>query len=161
MEDKYLYSTDVEWTGARSGDLNAGSLPKLHVDAPPEFKGHEGSWTPEHLFVGAVNSCFMTTFVAIAENSNLDFVNFKTTADGTLEKIEGQGLMITEIVLRPLLTIRDARDLARAERILEKAEKHCLIANSAKTQVRLEPQIRVGALAACLKYVGPTGVTAV
>ena len=148
MEDKYFYSTDVEWTGARSGNLSAGSLPKLQVDAPPEFKGHEGSWTPEHLFVGAVNSCFMTTFVAIAENSNLDFVNFKTTADGTLEKVEGQGLMITEIVLRPLLTINDARDIARASRILEKAEKHCLIANSAKTQIRLEPQINVVALAA-------------
>src|SRR6185369_16188786 len=135
MENEYFYSTDVEWSGAREGELSASALPRLHVDAPPEFKGHEGSWTPEHLFVGAVNSCFMTTFVAIAENSNLDFVNFKTTADGTLEKVEGQGLMITEIVLRPLLTIKDARDLARASRILEKAEKHCLIANSAKTQI--------------------------
>ena len=59
MEDKYFYSTEVEWTGARNGDLTAGSLPKLHVDAPPEFKGHEGAWTPEHLFVGAVNSCLV------------------------------------------------------------------------------------------------------
>src|SRR5207244_11958513 len=97
----------------------AGSLPKLHVDATPEFKGHEGAWTPEHLFVGAVNSCFMTTFVAIAENSKLDFVNFKTAADGTLEKIEVQGLMITEIVLRPILTIKDTRDLALAQQILD------------------------------------------
>ena len=128
--------------------MSAGSLPTLHVDAPPEFRGHEGAWTPEHLFVGAVNSCFMTTFVAIAENSKLDFVNFKTAASGTLEKIEGQGLMITEIVLRPILTIKDARDTARANRILEKAEKHCLIANSAKTEIRVEPQINVGALAA-------------
>ena len=56
--------------------------------------------------------------------------------------------MITEIVLRPILTIRDAGDTARAGRILEKAEKHCLIANSAKTQIRLEPQINVVALAA-------------
>ena len=148
MEDKYFYSTNVEWTGARHGDLNAGSLPTLHVDAPPEFKGHEGAWTPEHLFVGAVNSCFMTTFVAIAENSKLDFVNFKTVADGTLEKIQGQSLMITEIVLRPTLTIKDTRDAARASRILEKAEKHCLIGNSAKTQIRMEPQIKVVALAA-------------
>jgi len=148
MEDKYFYSTDVEWTGARHGNLSAGSLPNLHVDAPPEFKGDEGAWTPEHLFVGAVNSCFMTTFVAIAENSKLDFVNFRTAANGTLEKVEGQGLMITEIVLRPLLTITDARDMARASRILEKAEKHCLIANSAKTQIRFKPQIKVVALAA-------------
>jgi peroxiredoxin-like protein len=143
MEDKLFYSTNVEWTGARHGNLTAQSLPALVVDAPPEFKGHEGTWTPEHLFVGAVSSCFMTTFIAIAENSKLDFTSFKTSARGTLQKTEGQGLAITEIVLHPTLTIKNDSDCARAGRILEKAEKHCLIANSAKTQIRLEPEIHV------------------
>ncbi|HYX28926.1 MAG TPA: OsmC family protein [Pyrinomonadaceae bacterium] len=147
MKDKYFYSTDVEWTGARHGNLSSRALPTLTVDAPPEFKGHEGAWTPEHLFVGAVSSCFMTTFMAIAENSKLDFESFQTSAEGTLEKADGQGLMITEIVLHPTLTIRDEGDIARANRILEKAEKHCLIANSAKTQIRLEPEIKVVAAA--------------
>lgn len=143
MDEKLFYSTSVEWTGNRHGNLTAQSLPALVVDAPPEFKGHEGSWTPEHLFVGAVSSCFMTTFIAIAENSKLEFARFKTTARGTLEKTEGQGLAITEIVLQPTLTIKNDSDCARAGRILEKAEKHCLIANSARTQIRLEPEIRV------------------
>src|ERR1043165_2208697 len=147
MENKYLYSTSVEWTGARHGNLSAAALPTLTVDAPPEFKGHEGTWTPEHLFVGAVSSCFMTTFVAIAENSKLDFESFKTTAEGTLEKPDGAGLMITQIVLHPTLTLKDAADIGRASRILEKAEKHCLIANSAKTHISLEPDIRVAATA--------------
>src|SRR6187455_3183936 len=97
MEDKYFYSTDVEWTGARHGSLKSDSLPTLQVDAPPEFKGEEGAWTPEHLFVGAISSCFMTTFLAIAENSKLDFVSFTSAADGKLEKREGQGFSITEI----------------------------------------------------------------
>ena len=57
MENKYFYSTEVEWTGDRHGDLRAPVLPNLHVDAPPEFKGHDGVWTPEHLFVASVNSC--------------------------------------------------------------------------------------------------------
>lgn len=148
MEDKYFYSTDVEWTGARHGALTSDSLPTLQVDAPPEFKGNEGAWTPEHLFVGAISSCFMTTFIAIAENSKLDFENFKINAKGTLEKIEGKGLMITEVVLHPTLTIKDAGAQARASRILEKAEQHCLISNSAKTQIRLEPEIKVVALGA-------------
>ena len=81
MEEKYLYKTEVEWNGERHGDLREPELPNLQVDAPPEFKG-EGTWTPEHLFVGAVNSCFMTTFLAIAENSKLDFVSFKADAKG-------------------------------------------------------------------------------
>jgi organic hydroperoxide reductase OsmC/OhrA len=58
MEDKYYYTTEVEWTGERHGDLSAPVLPKLKVDAPPEFKGHEGVWTPEHLFVASVNFLF-------------------------------------------------------------------------------------------------------
>ena len=148
MENKYFYSTEVEWTKEREGDLCAPVLPCLHVDAPPEFKGHEGSWTPEHLFVGAVNSCFMTTFLAIAENSKLDFVSFKTAANGKLEKLDGQGFMMTEITLRPQLVIAQARDTERASRILEKAEKHCLISNSIKTTVHLEPKIDVAGLAA-------------
>ncbi len=42
MEDNYYYTTEVEWTGERHGDLSAPVLPSLKVDAPPEFKGHEG-----------------------------------------------------------------------------------------------------------------------
>ncbi len=146
MENKYSYSTEVEWTKEREGNLCSPVLPCLHVDAPPEFKGHEGSWTPEHLFVGAVNSCFMTTFLAIAENSKLDFVSFKTAADGKLEKLEGQGFQMTELTLRPKLVISNERDAERASRILEKAEKHCLISNSIKTAVHLEPEIQVAEL---------------
>ena len=141
MENQYSYATEVEWTGERRGDLSAPHLPDLEVDAPPEFKGHEGVWTPEHLFVAAVNSCFMTTFLAIAENSKLEFVSFSADAKGKLEKLEGQGFIMTEVLLRPKLLVCHARDLERAGRILEKAEKHCLISNSIKTETRLEPKV--------------------
>src|SRR4026208_74121 len=141
MEDSYYYTTEVKWTGERHGDLSAPVLPSLKVDAPPEFKGHEGVWTPEHLFVASVNSCFMTTFLAIAENSKLEFVKFNAAAEGTLEKVEGQGLMITHITLRPKLVVKHSRDTERALRIFEKAEKHCLIANSIRTETKLEPQV--------------------
>lgn len=141
MENQYCYSTEVEWTGERRGDLSAPQLPDLAVDAPPEFKGHEGVWTPEHLFVAAVNSCFMTTFLAIAENSKLEFVSFSADAKGKLEKLEGQGFIMTEVVLRPKLRVSHARDVERAGRILEKAEKNCLISNSIKTETKLEPEV--------------------
>jgi peroxiredoxin-like protein len=141
MENKYFYSTEVEWTGERRGDLRAPVLPSIHVDAPPEFKGHEGSWTPEHLFVASVNSCFMTTFLAIAENSKLEFVSFRADARGKLEKLDGQGFIMTEITLRPKLVIPNVRDAERAARILEKAERNCLISNSVKAEIRLEPEV--------------------
>jgi len=141
MEKKYFYTTEVEWTGERHGDLRAPVLPDMEVDAPPEFKGHDGVWTPEHLFVAAVNSCFMTTFLAIAENSKLEFVSFSASAKGKLEKLDGQGFIMTEVVLHPKLIINHARDVDRAGRILEKAEKNCLISNSIKTETKLEPEV--------------------
>jgi organic hydroperoxide reductase OsmC/OhrA len=83
----------------------------------------------------------MTTFLAIAENSKLEFVSFTADAKGKLEKLAGKGLMMTQITLQPKLVIRNARDVERASRILEKAEKHCLISNSIKTQTKLEAEI--------------------
>lgn len=143
MENKYFYTTEVEWTGERHGDLRAPILPDLQVDAPPEFKGHEGVWTPEHLFVASVNSCFMTTFLAIAENSKLDVVSFKTEAKGKLEKLEGKGFVMTEITIQPKLVIGRTSDFERAARILEKAESNCLISNSIKAKTKLEVEIKV------------------
>jgi organic hydroperoxide reductase OsmC/OhrA len=143
MNDRlpYFYETEVTWTGERRGDLRAPGLPALEVAAPPEFKGHEGIWSPELLYVASVNSCFMATFLAIAELSKLGFIRFTCNARGKLEKEEGRGYRITEIVLSPKLVIGHERDAEQAIRILEKAEKSCLISNSINTAVRLEPEV--------------------
>ena len=145
MSTPFYYETGVEWVGEKKGRLRSPALPDIEVATPPEFKGHENTWSPEHLFVAAVNSCFMTTFLAIAEMSKLDFVSFRVDAVGRLEKLDGHGYMVTEVTVRPRLTIRSARDADRAARILEKAEKNCLISNSVKSVVRLEPKIEVEA----------------
>jgi peroxiredoxin-like protein len=137
----YFYETEVEWTSARQGTLRAPNLPAVEIAAPPEFKGQDGLWTPEHLYVAAVNTCYMTTFLAIAELSKLEFVGFTCHARGRLEKPEGQGFKMTEIVLHPRLVIAHSRDQERAGRILEKAEANCLISNSIQTVVKLEPEI--------------------
>lgn len=136
-----FYEAEVQWTGERRGELRSPSLPALQVAAPPEFQGHEGTWTPEHLYVASVNACFMTTFLAVAQNSKLEIVSFSANARGALEKVEGLGYQMTEIVIRPQLVVRSSHDLERAARILEKAKKNCLISNSIKTVVRVEPEL--------------------
>jgi organic hydroperoxide reductase OsmC/OhrA len=67
----FYYETEVDWWKEREGQLSGPGLPSLSVGAPPQFKGREGNWTPEHLFVASVNPCFMLTLVALAENSKL------------------------------------------------------------------------------------------
>ena len=142
MENKYFYTTEVEWTGERHGDLRAPVLPNMEVDAPPEFKGHEGVWTPEHLFVASVNSCFMTTFLAIAENSKLNFTSFECNAIGVLDNVDDKFLM-TEVVLEPVVTLTDEKDHDRAWRILQRTEVSCLISNSIKSKVSMKPTVKI------------------
>ncbi len=84
----------------------------------------------------------MTTFLAIAENSNLEYTEYKSEAEGLLEKTD-HGFMIARIVIRPKVVVKDRAAVDRARRIVEKAEQHCLISKSMKTHVLLEPEVEV------------------
>lgn len=137
----FFYETQIDWKGEREGDLRAAALPPIALGAPPEFKGREGNWTPEHLFVASVNSCFMLTFLAIAENSKLVLFSYSSAARGKLERVQGGGFEITEVTIRPTIVIASAQDRARASRIVEKAKENCFITNSIKSLVKLEPEI--------------------
>jgi peroxiredoxin-like protein len=141
----HTYEIDIRWNGDRKGVLRSPVLPQnIEVATPPEFKGGiPGIWSPEHLYVAAVNSCLMTTFLAIAENSKLQFTSFESNGVGMVDKVDGK-YQVTEIILRPKLTIPNPADEARANRILEMSERACLISSSIKTIVKLEPEIMIG-----------------
>lgn len=143
MHTQFVYETEVEWTGGRRGLLAAHNLPILDVAPPPEFQGDDHTWTPEHLFVAAVNSCYMATFSAIAEMSKPEFVRFTSKATGLLEKLEGKGYQLTEVMLKVKVVIRNEEDRERATRLLEKAQRNCFISNSIKGDVKLSPEILV------------------
>jgi peroxiredoxin-like protein len=150
MENVHYYDTEVGWLGKRAGYLKSSAdLPILEVASPPEFQGQANTWTPEHLFVASLNACYMSTFIAIAELSKLEILSFTSTAKGKLEKVEGGGFRITEIVLKPIVAISHERDAERTLRILEKAERHCFISNSITSKVRLETEISFKGKAVC------------
>ncbi len=144
MDTVHHYQVNINWENNRKGLMSSSVLESnIEVATPPEFPGGmAGIWSPEHLLVAAVNSCLMTTFLAIAENSKLLFVKFESNADGKLEKVEGK-FMISEIVLSPVLTINNEADRERALRILDKSEAACLISNSIKSNIIFQPQINV------------------
>ena len=147
MEPHY-YNVDVNWNTERKGvmcspELNRDAGSCIEVATPPEFpKGIPGIWSPEHLFTAAVSSCLMTTFLSIAENSKLAFIDFSCKSKGKLEQVEGEFIM-SEIILEPTVTITDEKDRERAERVLQKSEAACLISNSVKSKITMNPIIRI------------------
>lgn len=150
MEPHY-YNVSVAWKSDRKGlmcspelkNQNSTSEGCIEVATPPEFpKGIPGIWSPEHLFTASVSSCLMTTFLAIAENSKLEFESFECNSTGKLEQVDGKFLM-TEVTLYPTVSIHDENQKERALRVLQKAEVNCLISNSVKAKVIMKPEIKV------------------
>jgi peroxiredoxin-like protein len=141
----HSYHLSVEWEKDRQGVMFSDEFSQnVTVATPLPFeKGVSGIWSPEHLFTAAISSCFLTTFLSIAEYSKLHFTSITVDAEGVLDKPEGK-FMMTEVFLRPKLLISDEKDLEKAQRILEKSEAACLITHSVKTVVHLEAQINIG-----------------
>lgn len=143
--DAHLYNVDINWKSGRTGEMISPELTTtVEIATPPQFpNGVEGIWSPEHLFTAAVGSCLMTTFMAIAENSKLEFKDFKCKTSGKLDRIDGKFLM-TEVILEPTVTILNEEDKEKAERVLQKSEANCLISNSVTSKITMKTNIIVG-----------------
>ena len=142
--EAHKYHVDLEWKMDRKGEISSPVLDqKIDVATPPEFpKGIPGIWSPEHLFTAAVSSCFMTTFLAIAENSKLEFNSLSCPAEGVLDRCDGK-FAVTEVFLKPVLKIANPENREKAEKILIKAEKACLISNSIASKIHLETKVLI------------------
>lgn len=144
MSVEHFYEVSVNWQADRKGIMNSPELTtNIEVATPPQFpKGMEGIWSPEHLFVAAVNSCLMTTFLSIAENSKLEFVSFNSKAIGKLEMVDGK-YMMSEVTLMPVVTLLNEETKEKAERVLQKSESNCLISNSVRSKIIFKPEIKI------------------
>ncbi|MBN1299293.1 MAG: OsmC family protein [Actinobacteria bacterium] len=140
---KFFYKNIIEWKKQRMGILSAENKPGIEIATPPEFKGHEGIWNPEDLFVASVNACIMTTFLAYAERNKLDFESFKSEAEGVLE-IADNKFMITEIKIKPFVKVKHDADIERAKELIGLSEKNCLISNSIVSKVTILPEATAG-----------------
>jgi peroxiredoxin-like protein len=142
MESIHEYRVEAISAGGRNGVVHAeGILPAISFSPPPEFQGEAGRWTPEHFLVAAVASCFISTFEGMAQTSRLEFDSLRLAAEGVLTK-QDSGWRFSEIRLRPTVTLRTEEDYDRAVRLLEKAEKSCLVARSLGCNLTLFPHVQ-------------------
>jgi organic hydroperoxide reductase OsmC/OhrA len=143
METTHTYEVRAKCTKPRSGVVASDAVPRpISFSAPPEFLGESGVWTPEHFFVASVVACYVSTFSGISQASKFGFVSLEVDAEGVLEK-GPDGWRFTEVKLRPALKIAREEDRERANHLLEKAERSCLVARSISAGVTLEPAISV------------------
>jgi peroxiredoxin-like protein len=138
----FTYRTSLDWVGGRAAIAASPGKASFRVSSPPEFKGEDGVWTPEDLFVAAVDICMMTTFLAFASRAQLPVASYTSEAVGTLEFTDG-AYRVTRITLRPTIVVEDETALSRVEETLAEAHRACIVSNSIRTDVSVEPLVRM------------------
>jgi len=135
-----IHRAGVSWNGGEGEDvrahevlLGAHSLPS---SSALEFGGDDTKSNPESLLIGALSSCHMLWFLALARKKGFEVASYEDDADGVLD-----GKRFTEATLRP--RVRWAGEPPQPEAIEalhQRAHELCFIASSVDFPVGVEPQ---------------------
>jgi organic hydroperoxide reductase OsmC/OhrA len=138
----YPHRYNVHAAAETEGSVILGSegLPSLATAPPPQYGGPGGHWSPETLLVAATADCFVLSFRAIATASKLPWNDLECHAEGVLDRADGV-VRFTELHLQARLTLPAGGDAERAKRLLDKAEKACLVTNSLKLEPTLTMEV--------------------
>ncbi|HET6443120.1 MAG TPA: OsmC family protein [candidate division Zixibacteria bacterium] len=150
MSKTAVYDTTVTWKGEHWGHIVMGNGPEMDFSAPPDAQGHGGVLTPEDAFVASVNTCIMMMFIWAAERFKLNLLSYECRAEGTklieLDRTE----IFKELRLWPVILVGANGDdpvivKSRIQRAIRAAQKYSLVANSVKSEVIIEPTIKIEA----------------
>ena len=142
--DAYPHHYKVQAAAKAEGDVTLASerLPGLLSAPPLQFGGPGDQWSPETLLVASSADCLILTFRAIARTSKLPWLSLDCDAEGVLDRVDGV-TRFTEMRMNARLVLPAGGDVERARRLLEKAEKTCLITCSLKAEPVLTTDVKI------------------
>ena len=148
MSRTSTYNTVVTWKGEHWGHIVLGNGPEMDFSAPPDAQGHPGVFTPEDAFVAAANTCIMMMFIWAAERFKLKLISYECRAEGTKQIELDRTEIFTHLRFMPVIKIAAGEEEsstveARTRRALLSAQKYSLVANSVKSEIIIEPQIKI------------------
>ncbi len=134
--DYEQFSRDHTWS------VKAGRV-QIPASSAPAYKGSDSALDPEDALVGALSSCHMLTFLAIAARRRLVVASYDDDAVGILEPDDAGRLAVTRVTLRPRVRFAPGTAVAPDElvRLHDKAHANCFIANSVRAAVSIEPTV--------------------
>lgn len=139
----WTYDTSLSWSQELEGELASTGLPGMAFGAPPEFGGKAGRWGPETLLLGAVESCTLLTFLALARRNGVQCSAYRSSAVGTLAA-DAEGLIrFTEVKIRPVVQVKSQADAETVRAIFQDVPRRCFIGASLKTEPHIELTVEV------------------
>jgi len=137
-----IFATELSWSGDKVAIVGSSSLKTIAVSTSPEFGGADGEWSPEHLFLSSITSCFMSTYLVFVNKMKIENTGFECAATGQVEMVDGK-YKFTYIHIYPKAFVGNDIDVERARVALEKTKKYCLISNSVNAEIVQHPEVVV------------------
>jgi organic hydroperoxide reductase OsmC/OhrA len=113
---------------------------RIRVATPKAFGGDESQWSPEHLFLGSISSCYMTTYLFFCRKYVCNISGFTCNIIGHVEMIDGK-LRFTHIDIYPKVYVVDEPAKVKVRSALEKTQQYCLISNSVKAEITYHTEV--------------------
>ena len=152
-ENEHEYVARLTWDG-NTGDGTASydrygrgyrvqiqGKPDLSGSADPMFRGDGRAHNPEDLFLAAITSCHMLSYLALCARRGVRVVSYADEARGTLRFDGKGGGRFVDVTLTPRVTIAADSDLALAHALHEEAHDTCYIASSCDVPIRHRPTV--------------------
>jgi organic hydroperoxide reductase OsmC/OhrA len=136
----YDYESGLRWTEEHRGVSYSEGKPDIEIACPPEFGGHQGYWTPEHLFVCSVEVCVMTTFLSLFEKTVGVLVSYESEAIGKAG-MQDWVFRFTSLTIRPRIVVEGQGSIALAREAIDQAAEQCLISKVLKFRPVVDPVI--------------------
>jgi organic hydroperoxide reductase OsmC/OhrA len=135
------YSRAHQWT-FDGGAVVPGSSSPHSVKLP---WSDPAAVDPEEAFVAALSSCHMLWFLSLAADQGFVVDRYVDAAEGELATNAENRKAMTHVVLRPEIVFCGERvpDAVQVEALHHEAHERCYIANSVRSEVRVEGSWRI------------------
>ena len=148
------HKATIKWTHSQ-GDFLKGTYSREHVwtfdggvtvpasPSPSAVRvpfSNPANVDPEEAFVASLSSCHMLTYLYVAARKGFEVGSYEDEAVGAMTKNERGIFWVSSVVLHPRITYAGAKTPTREEeeQMHHAAHDQCFIANSVKTDVRVE-----------------------
>lgn len=151
MERSHTYNLTITWTGNKgTGTSDYRAYDRNHIiradnkieipgSSDPAFRGDKTRYNPEEFLVSALSTCHMLSYLHVCVMNGVVVTGYVDHATGTMAETADGGGHFTEVTLNPVVTVKDASMVAKANELHHKAGELCFIARSVNFPVRHNP----------------------
>ncbi len=134
---QFSYEVSLAWDGRRAATLAGDGQPPILSAPPSDFPYGEGErWSPEQLFLAALASCTMISYLAHAEHRGVEVREYGAELGGTvMRRVEDGRYAFVHVHQRPRVVVAPGH-ADRARELMGKAERDCFISASTTAEVQ-------------------------